>query len=34
MRRMPRELPWVPLETNHTFATDEGQNTLPELFDG
>jgi predicted dithiol-disulfide oxidoreductase (DUF899 family) len=23
-----RELPWVPVEKNYTFATDEGQKTL------
>jgi predicted dithiol-disulfide oxidoreductase (DUF899 family) len=29
-----RELPWVPIEKEYTFETDEGTKTLPELFDG
>ncbi len=29
-----RELPWVPVEKEYTFETDEGAKTLPELFDG
>jgi predicted dithiol-disulfide oxidoreductase (DUF899 family) len=29
-----RELPWVPIEKNYSFDTDEGQKTLAELFDG
>ena len=29
-----RELPWVPLEKEYTFATDEGEKTLAELFEG
>ena len=29
-----RELPWVPIEKEYRFATDEGPRTLPELFDG
>jgi predicted dithiol-disulfide oxidoreductase (DUF899 family) len=29
-----RELPWVPVEKEYTFATDEGTKTLAELFDG
>jgi predicted dithiol-disulfide oxidoreductase (DUF899 family) len=29
-----RELPWVPVEKEYTFATDTGPKTLPELFDG
>jgi predicted dithiol-disulfide oxidoreductase (DUF899 family) len=28
------ELPWVPIETDYTFHTDEGTKTLAELFDG
>jgi predicted dithiol-disulfide oxidoreductase (DUF899 family) len=28
------ELPWVPVEKEYTFATDEGTKTLAELFDG
>src|SRR5881275_2322324 len=29
-----RELPWVPVEKEYAFATEEGPKTLPELFDG
>jgi predicted dithiol-disulfide oxidoreductase (DUF899 family) len=29
-----RALPWVPIEKGYSFATDQGQRTLPELFDG
>ena len=29
-----RELPWVPVEKEYHFATDEGTKTLAELFDG
>jgi predicted dithiol-disulfide oxidoreductase (DUF899 family) len=29
-----RELPWVPVEKEYRFATDEGSKTLPELFEG
>jgi predicted dithiol-disulfide oxidoreductase (DUF899 family) len=29
-----RDLPWVPVEKEYTFATDEGTKTLAELFDG
>jgi predicted dithiol-disulfide oxidoreductase (DUF899 family) len=29
-----RELPWVPVEKQYTFATEEGSRTLPELFEG
>ncbi len=29
-----RDLPWVPIEKEYRFATDEGTKTLPELFDG
>ena len=28
------ELPWVPVEKEYTFETDEGTKTLGELFDG
>jgi predicted dithiol-disulfide oxidoreductase (DUF899 family) len=28
------DLPWVPVEKEYTFATDEGEKTLAELFDG
>src|SRR5205085_8767172 len=29
-----RELPWVPVEKEYTFSTDDGPKSLPELFDG
>ncbi|HEX5468649.1 MAG TPA: DUF899 family protein [Gaiellaceae bacterium] len=29
-----RELPWVPVENEYTFATEEGEKTLADLFDG
>ena len=29
-----RELPWVPVEKEYTLATDDGPQTLAELFDG
>jgi predicted dithiol-disulfide oxidoreductase (DUF899 family) len=29
-----QELPWVPIEKEYRFDTDEGTKTLPELFDG
>jgi len=29
-----RELPWVPVEKEYKFATEEGSRTLPELFEG
>jgi predicted dithiol-disulfide oxidoreductase (DUF899 family) len=29
-----RELPWVPVEKEYGFETDEGTKTLAELFDG
>jgi predicted dithiol-disulfide oxidoreductase (DUF899 family) len=29
-----RELPWVPVENEYRFATEEGSRTLPELFEG
>jgi predicted dithiol-disulfide oxidoreductase (DUF899 family) len=28
------ELPWVPVDKEYTFATEEGTKTLAELFDG
>src|SRR5215210_5575936 len=28
------ELPWVPIEGDYSFETDEGTKTLAELFDG
>jgi predicted dithiol-disulfide oxidoreductase (DUF899 family) len=32
--RKRRELPWVPVEKEYVFETQEGKKTLPELFDG
>jgi predicted dithiol-disulfide oxidoreductase (DUF899 family) len=32
--RARRELPWVPLEKDYRFDTDDGTRTLAELFDG
>jgi predicted dithiol-disulfide oxidoreductase (DUF899 family) len=29
-----RELPWVPVDTDYSFDTGDGQKTLAELFDG
>jgi len=29
-----RELPWVAVEKQYRFATEEGRKSLPELFDG
>ena len=34
LARRRRELPWVPVEKDYRFETDEGTRTLPELFDG
>jgi predicted dithiol-disulfide oxidoreductase (DUF899 family) len=34
LARRRRELPWVRVEKEYTFATDEGAKTLAELFDG
>ena len=34
LARQRRELPWVPLEKEYRFETDEGTRTLAELFDG
>jgi predicted dithiol-disulfide oxidoreductase (DUF899 family) len=34
LARQRRELPWVPLEKEYTFQTDEGTKSLAELFDG
>ena len=31
---MRRELPWVPIEKEYVFETDNGRKTLAELFDG
>ena len=29
-----RDLPWVPIDKEYSFDTDDGPKTLPELFDG
>src|SRR3954467_161508 len=34
LARQRRELPWVPVEKEYRFDTDEGAKTLAELFDG
>jgi predicted dithiol-disulfide oxidoreductase (DUF899 family) len=34
LARMRRELPWVRLEKEYTFDTDEGKSSLAELFRG
>ena len=34
VKRMRQELPWVPVEKEYDFATEEGKKSLAELFDG
>jgi predicted dithiol-disulfide oxidoreductase (DUF899 family) len=34
LARERRELPWVPVDKEYTFETDDGRRTLAELFDG
>ena len=34
LARQRRELPWVPIEKEYTFGTDEGSASLAELFGG
>jgi predicted dithiol-disulfide oxidoreductase (DUF899 family) len=34
LARQRQELPWVPVEKEYTFETEEGEKTLAELFDG
>jgi predicted dithiol-disulfide oxidoreductase (DUF899 family) len=34
LARKRRELPWVPVEKEYRFETEEGTRTLAELFDG
>jgi predicted dithiol-disulfide oxidoreductase (DUF899 family) len=34
LARLRRELPWVPIEKDYSFETDDGRKTLAELFDG
>src|ERR671931_374103 len=34
LARRRQELPWVPIEKEYVFETDDGRKTLAELFDG
>ena len=34
IRQKRRELPWVPVEKQYVFDTQEGKKTLAELFEG
>jgi predicted dithiol-disulfide oxidoreductase (DUF899 family) len=34
IKQKRRELPWVPVEKEYVFDTDEGKKTLAELFEG
>jgi predicted dithiol-disulfide oxidoreductase (DUF899 family) len=34
LARLRRELPWVPVEKEYEFETDDGTKTLADLFDG
>jgi predicted dithiol-disulfide oxidoreductase (DUF899 family) len=34
LARQRRELPWVPIDKDYSFETDDGTKTLAELFDG
>jgi predicted dithiol-disulfide oxidoreductase (DUF899 family) len=34
LARRRQELPWVPIEKEYVFETDDGNKTLAELFDG
>jgi predicted dithiol-disulfide oxidoreductase (DUF899 family) len=34
LARLRQELPWVPIEEEYVFETDDGTKTLAELFDG
>jgi predicted dithiol-disulfide oxidoreductase (DUF899 family) len=34
IRRKRRELPWVPVEKEYVFDTEDGEKTLAELFEG
>ena len=34
LARRRQELPWVPIEKEYVFDTDDGRKTLAELFDG
>jgi len=34
LAKQRQELPWVPVEKEYTFDTEEGERTFAELFDG
>jgi predicted dithiol-disulfide oxidoreductase (DUF899 family) len=34
LTRERRELPWVPIDKDYSFESEDGTKTLPELFDG
>jgi predicted dithiol-disulfide oxidoreductase (DUF899 family) len=34
VEKQRQELPWVPVENDYTFATEDGPRSLPELFEG
>jgi predicted dithiol-disulfide oxidoreductase (DUF899 family) len=34
LARKRRELPWIPVDTDYRFETDDGTKTLTDLFDG
>jgi predicted dithiol-disulfide oxidoreductase (DUF899 family) len=34
VQQQRRELPWVPVDKEYRFATEDGPRTLPELFEG
>src|SRR6201993_324349 len=34
IKKRRRELPWVPVEKEYVFDTEDGKKTLAELFDG
>ena len=34
LARQRRELPWVPVDTEYRFDTEDGERTLAQLFDG
>ena len=34
LKRKRRELPWVPVDKEYVFETEDGEKTLAELFDG
>ena len=34
LAKQRQELPWVPIEKEYTFDTEDGKKTLAQLFDG